>query len=51
MISARSSYFDDPDRFPPGSATVDCALLMRNVPVTWVALDSLGSTRTPILST
>ena len=31
----RSSYFDDPARFPPGSARLDHALLMRDVSVTW----------------
>lgn len=31
----RSSFFEDPDRFPPGSALVDSALLMRDVPVRW----------------
>jgi len=51
VTEARSSYFDDPHRFPPGSATLDCGLLMRNVPVTWVALDTLGSTSRPIVST
>lgn len=40
VIAARSSYFDDPVRFPPGSATLDCALVMRGVPVTWHALDA-----------
>ena len=30
-----SSFFDDPERFPRGSATLDCALLMRDLPVTW----------------
>lgn len=30
-----SSFFDDQERFPPGSATLDCALLMRDLPVTW----------------
>jgi Uncharacterized conserved protein (COG2071) len=34
----RSSFFDDPHRFPPGSAIFDCALLMRNIPATWSAL-------------
>ncbi|MEV5652711.1 DUF2071 domain-containing protein [Nocardia sp. NPDC052254] len=33
--SARSTVFDDPDRFPPGSAMLDCALLMREVPASW----------------
>jgi hypothetical protein len=35
ILAAHSTFFDDPTRFPPGSATLDCALLMRNVPVTW----------------
>src|SRR5262249_16051143 len=33
-----SSYFDDARLFPPGSATFDCALLMRDIPVTWTAI-------------
>lgn len=40
--SATSSFFDDPDRFPPGSATLDCALVMRNVPVGWRPLPALA---------
>jgi Uncharacterized conserved protein (COG2071) len=39
--SVRSTYFDDPDRFPPGSAVLDAALLMRDVPVRWQALPSV----------
>jgi hypothetical protein len=39
--SLRSSYFDDRWRFPPGTATFDCALLMRDVGVTWRALGEL----------
>jgi hypothetical protein len=35
---ARSSFFADPARFPPGTAELDCALLMRDAPVTWTAL-------------
>jgi hypothetical protein len=35
VVSARSSFFDDGGLFPPGSATLDCALVMRDVPVTW----------------
>ena len=31
-IAVRSSFFDS---LPAGSATLDCVLLMRNVPVTW----------------
>jgi hypothetical protein len=35
---ARSGFFADPARFPPGSAVLDCALLMRDVAVTWNSL-------------
>jgi hypothetical protein len=35
VISVYSSFFDDARLFPPGSATIDCALLMREIPVTW----------------
>jgi uncharacterized protein YqjF (DUF2071 family) len=38
VSAVRSSWFDDPDRFPPGSATLDAALLMHDVPVTWRGL-------------
>ncbi|MFE7796899.1 DUF2071 domain-containing protein [Nocardia sp. NPDC057440] len=39
--SVRSTVFDDQDRFPSGSAVLDCALLMREVPVTWRPLPPL----------
>ncbi|MEV4948645.1 DUF2071 domain-containing protein [Streptomyces sp. NPDC053755] len=42
ITSARSSFFDDPDRFPPGSAALDSVLLMRNVPVRWQPLPALS---------
>lgn len=35
--AVRSSFFTDPHRFPPGSAVLDCALLMRDVPAEWSA--------------
>lgn len=35
VTAARSSYFEDESVFPAGSAVLDHALLMRNVPVTW----------------
>jgi uncharacterized protein YqjF (DUF2071 family) len=38
VSAVRSSWFDDPDCFPPGSATLDAALLMHDVPVTWRGL-------------
>lgn len=31
----RSSYFEDPARFPAGSVTFDCALLMRGIDHEW----------------
>ncbi len=33
--TVQSSYFDNPADFPPGSATFDCALLMRGVDHEW----------------
>jgi hypothetical protein len=36
--AVRSSFFDDARFFPAGSATIDCALLMRDIPVTWTAV-------------
>ncbi|MFF2778501.1 DUF2071 domain-containing protein [Streptomyces sp. NPDC058052] len=41
--SAASSFFEDPDRFPSGSATLDCALLMRGVPAHWQPLPAMAS--------
>ena len=42
VVSARSSFFEDERLFPRGSATLDCALLMREVPVEWHTLASLS---------
>lgn len=41
--AAASSFFDDPDRFPPGSASLDCALVMRNVPADWRPLPVMAT--------
>lgn len=38
VINSRSSFFEDPTRFPSGSANLDSALVMRKVPVLWDAL-------------
>ncbi|WP_104525183.1 hypothetical protein [Blastococcus atacamensis] len=38
VLRASSSFFDDIDAFPSGSAELDCALVMRKVPVDWTAL-------------
>jgi hypothetical protein len=40
LLEARSSFFEDPARFPPGSAKLDCALVMRNVTARWIPRDS-----------
>ncbi|MEU4117906.1 DUF2071 domain-containing protein [Kitasatospora sp. NPDC028055] len=40
--SAASSFFDDPDRFPPGSATVDCALVLRDAPASWWPIPAMA---------
>ncbi|MCX4545559.1 DUF2071 domain-containing protein [Streptomyces sp. NBC_01565] len=41
VTSARSSFFDDPDRFPPGTAELDSVLVMRDVPVRWQPLPGM----------
>jgi len=41
--SIQSTYFDDEARFPKGSITFDCALLMRNVDHEWHAREDLHS--------
>lgn len=41
VVSACSSFFDDARLFPPGSATIDCVLLMRDIPVTWTAIQPM----------
>ncbi|MFJ9350951.1 DUF2071 domain-containing protein [Streptomyces sp. NPDC101237] len=48
--SAQSSYFDDPERFPPGTATLDSALIMRDVPAHWRSLPDTtpGLSTTPV---
>jgi hypothetical protein len=45
--AVHSTFFDDQDRFPPGSVTLDCALLMRDVPVTWNPLRPMPVLRAP----
>lgn len=39
--AVRSSYFDDRSKFPEGSATFDCALLMRGVEHEWHTQEDL----------
>ena len=33
----RSQWFEDPDRFPPGTATLDCAIVVRDADHEWHA--------------
>jgi hypothetical protein len=37
----RSSLFDDPALFPPGSVEFDCALVMRDIEHEWRAAEDL----------
>jgi hypothetical protein len=46
IVSAHSSFFDG---LPQGSATLDCALVMRHVPITWRPLPTIPLAR-PSLS-
>lgn len=41
VLAAHSSFFSDTSAFPTGSAQLDCALVMRRIPVTWEALAPL----------
>jgi hypothetical protein len=41
VLAAESTFFADPKLFPAGSVTLDNALLMRNVPVTWEPLPAI----------
>jgi hypothetical protein len=45
VIAARSSFFDDRTRFPAGTAALDGALLMRDVPVVWNPLPPMRVSR------
>jgi hypothetical protein len=47
ITAAQSSFFDDTEQFPPGSANLDCALVMRDVPVDWKPLERLYADQRP----
>lgn len=47
ITAVQSSFFDDTKRFPQGSANLDCALVMRNVPVGWKPLERLHADQQP----
>ena len=44
VTKAQSSFFDDPQRFPPGSVELDCALLMRAIRHEWYVREPFRST-------
>lgn len=44
---ARSSYFDNPKLFPPGSIELDHALLMRDIAHEWHSEPEMTATQTP----
>ena len=44
VVKVYSNYFDDAQRFPAGSAALDCALVMRAIPHEWHVHDPM---RTP----
>jgi hypothetical protein len=45
VTRAQSSFFDAHQRFPPGSAELDCALLMRAIRHTWYVRKPFYSTK------
>ena len=48
VLEAHSSFFSDRSAFPDGSAQLDCALVMRRVPVTWEPLTPLEPTASTV---
>jgi hypothetical protein len=44
VTAIASTFFDDPRTFPPGTAHLDIALVMRKIPVTWHALPPIHTT-------
>ena len=51
VLAVSSSFFDDARLFPAGSATLDCALVMRDIPATWTTVPTphLTAPRLPAL--
>ncbi|HMA32951.1 MAG TPA: DUF2071 domain-containing protein [Chloroflexia bacterium] len=43
VSAVQSSFFDDTDRFPPGTCTFDCALLMRKIAHLWHEQAAVGA--------
>lgn len=51
VTRAESSFFGDESVFPAGSAELDSAFVMRDIPATWLARDALTGARQPAVST
>jgi hypothetical protein len=49
VMHARSSFFEDRFAFPRGTAELDSALVMRDVPVDWLPLSRLDATADTVL--
>ena len=47
VLRAHSSFFEDRATFPPGTAVLDSALLMRRIPVHWIAHPQLDASAEP----
>ena len=45
--AGESTFFDDPCRFPPGSTSFDCALLMRGIEHEWHGRGTMGGLAEP----
>jgi hypothetical protein len=45
VLHARSTFYEDHNLFPPGSIEIDHALIMRNIPARWLALDTIAGCR------
>jgi hypothetical protein len=43
VLEASSSFFENKLAFPAGTAALDCALVMRRVPVEWLPLERLDN--------
>ena len=47
LDDVRSSFFEDPARFPPGTTVVDSAFLMEHLESTWSPQPALHVAATP----
>lgn len=43
ILTVESTYFDDTDRFPAGSALLDCAVVIQNLAARWQPLPAMAT--------